>query len=378
MRSLICNGIIFIYCILLRSTMEFHSISILFLFVSLTLTFLPYLLPDSGFYYVAAFWISTACFQAELQWYLPSLFFQIVLHFVKEISNDQYPHHYTDSILCTLAIVIPFLCHCSDLTAPLLSGLLFAVLLSCLLAWMTVTYEHLHHRFIHSVDWHTEKQLELEEKNHALLAKQDTEIYAATLKERNRIARDIHDNVGHLLSRSLLMTGAIQTLNTSDKLCEPLSQLDATLNQAMNSIRDSVHNLHDEALNLENTTKQLVTDFQFCPVDLSYDMGYEPPTAIRYAFLSITREALANIIRHSNADHVRIVMREHPSLYQLEIGDNGTRINAPFSENHGLGLTNMQERVTKLHGTMRLYTESGFRIFITIPKGDDINGNNTD
>lgn len=377
MRSLICNGIIFIYCILLRGTMELYPLSILFLFISLTLTFLPDLLPDSGLYPIAAIWILAACFLTELQWYLPALFFQIALRFIKELNCDQYPRRFTGCILTALAIGLPFLSHSSALTPSILSGLLFAILLASLLAWMTATYEDLHQHFIHSVDWHTEKQLELEEKNQVLLAKQDAEIYAATLKERNRIARDIHDNVGHLLSRSLLMTGAIQTLNQNDQLQEPLSQLDTTLNQAMNSIRDNVHNLHDEALNLEEITRQLVRDFQFCPVHLSYDIGYEPPTAIRYAFLSITREALANIIRHSNADHVKILMREHPGLYQLEIADNGTLIHSP-PENHGLGLTNMQERVTKLHGTLRFYTESGFRIFITIPKGEEVHEHNTD
>ncbi len=50
-----------------------------------------------------------------------------------------------------------------------------------------------------------ERTLLLSQKNKALQEKQDYEIYNATLKERNRIAREIHDNVGHVLSRSILM-----------------------------------------------------------------------------------------------------------------------------------------------------------------------------
>ena len=53
----------------------------------------------------------------------------------------------------------------------------------------------------------------LQKKNKALQEKQNYEIYAATLRERNRIAREIHDNVGHLLSRTILLTGAAKTLN---------------------------------------------------------------------------------------------------------------------------------------------------------------------
>ncbi len=57
-----------------------------------------------------------------------------------------------------------------------------------------------------------EHTLLLSEKNKALLEKQDYEIYAATLRERNRIAREIHDNVGHVLSRSILMTAACKPI----------------------------------------------------------------------------------------------------------------------------------------------------------------------
>ena len=58
-----------------------------------------------------------------------------------------------------------------------------------------------------------ERTLLLAEKNKALQEKQNYEIYAATLRERNRIAREIHDNVGHLLSRTILLTGAAKTVN---------------------------------------------------------------------------------------------------------------------------------------------------------------------
>ena len=66
------------------------------------------------------------------------------------------------------------------------------------------------------------------------LKKQDYEIYAATLRERNRIAREIHDNVGHVLSRSILMTAACKTINKNDFLDPLLGNLEESLNGAMN------------------------------------------------------------------------------------------------------------------------------------------------
>lgn len=368
MRKFICCGIIFLYCVILRIAMGVSPLFILCLFISLGLNTLLFLFQGVGHYLIYILWILAVWIQPEFLWFLPTLFLHISLHFIEHLESPFRLSGKAKDVFFLLAACIPILYYRSVFTVNTASAFAFAVPISICLAWLTVSYEQLHHQFIHSLDEHTEQQLLLKEKNQALLAKQDAEIHAATLKERNRIAREIHDNVGHLLSRSLLMTGAIQTMNQSNELQIPLQQLDSSLNQAMNSIRDSVHDLHDESLNLEASVEQLVREFQFCPVTLSYDMGYEPPTAVRYTFLSIAKEALANIIKHSNATSVKLTMREHPCLYQLEIADNGTQIKPSFSKAKGIGLTNMQERVSQLQGTMTLYTEKGFRIFITIPK----------
>ena len=229
----------------------------------------------------------------------------------------------------------------------------------------TRDYEQLDSLYRHTRDDSRESNLLLTEKNHILLEKQDYEIYTATLKERNRIAREIHDNVGHLLSRSILMVGALKAVNQTSALAEPLDTLDSTLNSAMDSIRSSVHDLHDEAINLKEAVLSLLKDFTFCPVSFQYDMDREIPRDIKYSFISITKEALSNIIKHSNATQVRLVMREHPALYQLCIEDNGTE--AVLSDT-GIGLINMKERIQALKGNMQVQTQNGFKIFITVPK----------
>ena len=57
------------------------------------------------------------------------------------------------------------------------------------------------------------------------------------MRERNRIAREIHDNVGHMLTRAILMVGALRTTHPEPDLAVSLSLLNDTLDQAMNSIR---------------------------------------------------------------------------------------------------------------------------------------------
>ena len=218
---------------------------------------------------------------------------------------------------------------------------------------------------MHTQDDSRERDILLTEKNRSLMEKQNYEIYTATLRERNRIAREIHDNVGHLLSRSLLLLGAVKTTNTDARLNTAVDSLEDTLNSAMDSIRSSVHDLHDEAVNLEEAIQALIKDFTFCPVHYIYDCGREVPREIKYSFISITKEALSNIMRHSNATKASVLVREHPALYQLCIEDNGS---ACTLETDGIGIANMEERVHSLHGNLHILTDNGFKIFITVPK----------
>lgn len=257
---------------------------------------------------------------------------------------------------------------------------IFGFILSFFLWLYAEKYQTLYQDFHQIRDDSEEHALLLSEKNKALLEKQDYEIYAATLRERNRIAREIHDNVGHVLSRSILMTAACKTINKNDALDPLLGNLEESLNGAMNSIRSSVHDLHDDAVDLEDAIKGLVKDFTFCPVNLTYDMSRQIPREVKYSLISITKEGLSNVMRHSNADSVNILLREHPALYQLCIEDNGTPgngipdiqteadINKEKSTSGGMGLSNIRDRAKALGGTVQITQENGFRIFVTIPK----------
>lgn len=257
---------------------------------------------------------------------------------------------------------------------------IFGFILSFFLWLYAEEYQALYQDFHQIRDDSEEHALLLSEKNKALLEKQDYEIYAATLRERNRIAREIHDNVGHVLSRSILMTAACKTINKNDALDPLLGNLEESLNGAMNSIRSSVHDLHDDAVDLEDAIKGLVKDFTFCPVNLTYDMSRQIPREVKYSLISITKEGLSNVMRHSNADSVNILLREHPALYQLCIEDNGTPgngipdiqteadINKEGNTFGGMGLSNIRDRAKALGGTVQITQENGFRIFVTIPK----------
>ena len=217
-----------------------------------------------------------------------------------------------------------------------------------------------------------ERNNSLSVRNKYLLENQENQIHIATLSERNRIAREIHDNVGHLLSRSILQVGACIAINKGTSVEKQLLPIKDTLDEAMNSIRESVHDLHKDSFDLKIATEAILEELKNFKIDFEYDISENADKNIKYVFITILKEAVTNIIKHSNGDSVVIIMRELERNYQLLIEDNGKVF--PNSENYikeineGIGLTNMEERVKGLSGIINFSIENGFRIFISVPK----------
>ena len=305
--------------------------------------------------------------------------------------------------------------------------------ISIILAYKTRKFEYQKAEYQALQDKYSELKIRMERGQKEMALRQDGELRLATLTERNRIAREIHDNVGHLLSRSILQAGAMRAVNEQDNLSELLGALQETLNAAMNQIRESVHDLKDEAFDLESMVRGLAAEYSNLILQLDYDMPESVPRNLKYCFAAIIREALTNTVKHSNATKVTIVLREHPALYQLLIQDNGNtkecseaanknagrkrknnmedsdyidkysnniisknsinndrknikyteiehnivtnkngniRKNTDISDGRGMGLEGMRERVESFHGRIVIEQKNGFRIFITIPNSD--------
>lgn len=213
----------------------------------------------------------------------------------------------------------------------------------------------------------SEKNMQLAAQNRRLAAAQDNEIHLATLRERNRIAREIHDNVGHMLTRSLLQSGALLVINKDERMKDSLESLKSTLDSAMTSIRQSVHDLHDDSVDLRKAVEDCIrtVDGKFS-VRLEYDLSDSIPGSIRLCLAGIIKEGLSNAVKHSDGDSIKIVLREHPGFYQLLLEDNG---HCPEIRETGIGLQNMEDRAHSVGGTIRFTpSEKGFGIFMSIPK----------
>lgn len=264
------------------------------------------------------------------------------------------------------------LVHGKNSVEPQLEWLVFLLVLAGGGAYRMRRHLHQKKAYIHLKDSSTELRLVMQKRQQELMEKQDYEIHLATLQERNRIAREIHDNVGHMLSRAILQMGALQTIHQEEPLHGQLLQINDTLGEAMNSIRESVHDLHNESLDLRQALLDICREFEKnCAIDLHYDMTQEAPRSVKYCFLAIAKEAFVNVVRHSDADKVTVFVCEHPGFYQMSVEDNGSSASLPDETGQGeggIGLANMKDRVQALGGTIHFFAESGFRILLSVPK----------
>lgn len=214
----------------------------------------------------------------------------------------------------------------------------------------------------------TEKNNLLVEKNKNLATSMDNEIRIATLSERNRIAREIHDNVGHMLSRSILQLGAVMTVNKDAPVYNQLVPLKDSLDTAMNNVRESVHDLHKESFDVKIAAQNIIDELKDFNVKFSCDISGDANKEIKYAFITILKEAITNIEKYCNGDSVTVIISELEEHYQMLIEDNGQVDKYKMNSGEGIGLKNMRERIKNFGGIITFSTEKGFRIFISVPK----------
>jgi signal transduction histidine kinase len=246
--------------------------------------------------------------------------------------------------------------------ALLLLFFLSYILETLLLRKLSACLDRLHN----TRDAGVEVQSLLQDRNRRLLQEQDHEIHLATLKERNRIAREIHDNVGHMLSRAILLLGAIETCNKDPDTAPRLALLGRTLDESMQKMRESVHDLHDDSIDPEKTLRDMLEDLHGFRKTLDIELKGPLPSSVKLALLGIFREAVTNIVRHSNGDSVTVVVHRNPDFCTLSVTDNGTSFCADQAHS-GIGLSNMRQRAKACGGDVYFYHDNGFTVYARLP-----------
>jgi len=364
MNSLLDKSIVFILSMILYLTNTSDKYAVVLVLAAVILTSLDSFLEVDLYNFIVFCTVLVLCF------FLPNALFFLPL-FAYDVCGSRWQWY-------ILLAAIPVIQYIDKMSAVSLLFLLSFIILSCILQKKTAIFEKKQYQYNLLRDKITEKQMELEYANRDLLEKQDYEVHLATLKERNRIAGELHDSIGHVLTSSLLQTGALIATCRDESARSGLMVLQKSLSCGMDEVRSSIHDLHDDSVDMYDEVRSMIREFTFCPVLLRYQVDTPPDKKIRYAFLSILKEGFSNIVRHSNATEVSVIILEHPALYQLIIHDNGKSPDVsnypgsnavdPFSYAEGMGLPGIKQRVDALGGNVVIRRTQGFELFVSVPK----------
>ncbi|MDT8715933.1 sensor histidine kinase [Clostridium sp. 19966] len=212
---------------------------------------------------------------------------------------------------------------------------------------------------------------ELEAAKKRLLNSAKETAYIAEIKERNRIAREIHDTVGHSIASILIQLQAVQKLKLRDeeKSDNLLKDSIKRLSETLDMMRNTVHNIKPgNAIGLEYI-KSIINNFNFCSVDFKYsgDINKLQPNVLE-TISSDVKEALTNAYRYSKATNIEIKIDISDSAVRVYIKDNGKGCH---NLREGFGLLGIRERIKNLGGTVSFSGENGFIIVYVIPIGEE-------
>ena len=222
----------------------------------------------------------------------------------------------------------------------------------------------------------TEKA-KLEQANLKLAAYAEEVEELATTKERNRLAREIHDNLGHYLTvvNVQLEAGKLLLERNPEKARAALEKAQRLTQEGLQAVRDSVSSLRESALNkpLEQAIGVLIENERVSGISADYQLLGTPTPLDPKTTLTLYRtvqEALTNIRKHAHATQIDVTLdyRSAENIY-LSIQDNGKGSDNPSG---GFGLVGIQERINLLDGTLAVETKigSGFLIQVSLPRRD--------
>ena len=214
---------------------------------------------------------------------------------------------------------------------------------------------------------------ELEEKNNQLLIYAKEMEKVAQTKERNRLAREIHDTLGHALTGIITGIDACVMLMDAapDAAKEQLKVIGDVARQGIKDVRRSINALRPDALEkiiLEQALRQMIDEMSR---STGVDIVFQCDTSIN-AFnqdeediiYRIVQESITNSIRHGKASHIDVCITREFNILKINLSDNGVGCK---NVKKGFGLHHMEERLQLLNGNLEYDGSDGFKIYAQIP-----------
>lgn len=224
----------------------------------------------------------------------------------------------------------------------------------------------------------TRKNDTLEDKNYRLLVNLNNRmeynsqiVYTSQLQERNKIAQEIHDKLGHSISGSLMQLEAAKVImdkdNSQSKVI--IQNTINVLREGMESIRATLKNIKPEAEQLGiNKIKLIVDEFKNkykINASLYYSNDLDKISYVEWKVIyDNIKETFTNVIKYSEAKNVKVTVEVLNTLIKVEIKDDGAGC---INITKGLGLSGIEERTTNLNGKVIFDGSNGFSVIILLP-----------
>ncbi len=201
------------------------------------------------------------------------------------------------------------------------------------------------------------------------LRKANEEIeHLAKVAERERIARDLHDVLGHTLSVITLKSELAGKLmdRDPDRAGKEIREVEQISRQALSDVRDAIRGYRAQGLAAELAQAKSTLETAGLTVQCDAATTVKIPAMQESVLALAVREAVTNVVRHSKAQICRMRLEQQNGSCRLEIHDDGVGI----SSAEGNGLRGMRERVEMLGGTLERSSQSGTMLIITLPLKD--------
>ncbi|WP_204413286.1 sensor histidine kinase [Bacillus tianshenii] len=222
----------------------------------------------------------------------------------------------------------------------------------------------------------TKLLLEENRRQNQLLEEYAKQVEKVTLlEERNRLAKDLHDTIGHTYTSVIMgLDAASYLLEASpDKAKDQVERLSKVMRESLNEIRSHIHKISPYE-NREEATEQLqriAREFSLhTSTEVEFHVSGSPEKGLssqgKLTFVRCLQEALTNAVRHGQAKKVLITLKEENLNIVLEVKDNG-RGNRNILQ--GYGIKGMKDRLESLQGGIHLESDEneGTKITCYIP-----------
>lgn len=211
---------------------------------------------------------------------------------------------------------------------------------------------------------------------------QDQLIQERIIKERQRLARELHDSVSQQLFAASMLLSALTENNEDEKYQKPLLQIERIVQQAQLEMRALLLHLRPAALNNKSLTEGLEELLIELKEKVLFDISYrlEEVSLSKGAedhLFRIAQETLSNTLRHAQATEIDVLFIERDGLAIFRVQDNGVGFKEDDGQGGSYGLQNVKERAIEVGGTSKIVSvpSQGTIVEVKLPisKGVELN-----